>query len=447
MPVYVFEDDGIANLSPLILTRPAFDLRCGAVTLLERQLRALGVSTAVALVRPELAELCQLNHPDLRVNQPASVPGESVVLVNARWLLPASFTLEGGGPEVGLSGEQVAYVRPPIAEARDLSVRSLGGRLTEWQRALPNRRAGGCLIDYPWDLIERNASALEQDWADWQRRRERRQPRGITVLGPAERCFIEPSARVDPLVLIDTTPGPVLIDRGAVVQSFSRIVGPCYVGPETQILGARVTGGSFGPTCKIGGELEECIIQGYSNKAHEGFLGHSYLGEWVNLGSGTQVSDLRNDYGMISLTLGSRKVDSGRIKVGAFIGDHTKTSIGALVNTGSVVGAFGQLLAFGGLLPRVVPSFCQFGHGQLRERTDLRALFSTAATVMGRRGREWTDRHAEFFFELYEQTATERQQLIHEREQLSRCRGVWPVAPPDAHWPVQGQVRGGTTRR
>src|SRR5207248_4001999 len=143
----------------------------------------------------------------------------------------------------------------------------------------------------------------------------------------------------------DTTRGPVLVDRGAVVQAFSRLEGPCYVGPQTQVLAARVRGSSLGEQCRVGGEVEASVIHGYSNKAHEGFLGHSYVGEWVNLGAGTQVSDLRNDYASVRVVVNGRAVDSGQAKVGAFVGDHTRTSIGSLINTGAAVGPYCQVLA------------------------------------------------------------------------------------------------------
>src|SRR5262249_34064551 len=122
-----------------------------------------------------------------------------------------------------------------------------------------------------------------------------------------------------PLVLIDTTRGPVMLDRGVIVQAFSRLEGPLYVGPDTHVLAGRVKGSSLGPQCRIGGEVEVSIVHGYSNKAHEGFLGHSYIGEWVNFGAGTHTSDLRNDYGQVTVTVGPQRVETGLLKVGSFV--------------------------------------------------------------------------------------------------------------------------------
>jgi UDP-N-acetylglucosamine diphosphorylase / glucose-1-phosphate thymidylyltransferase / UDP-N-acetylgalactosamine diphosphorylase / glucosamine-1-phosphate N-acetyltransferase / galactosamine-1-phosphate N-acetyltransferase len=416
--VCVYEDAGITRLHPLSLTRPAFDLRCGAATLLDRQLRCFTAEKA-AFVRPELAGLTRLAHPGLPVNEPGWPGGSDglVLLVNARWLPPA-FVHQPPAPEVGLVGEQVAYAAVPAAEARDLTGQTLVWQVGSWKRALPRRPAGGAMIEHPWDLVGHNASALEQDHRHWLTHREGAPvPAGAHLVGPAERYVADPTARVEPLVLVDTTRGPVLVDRGAVVQAFSRLEGPCYVGPHTQVLAARVRGSSLGEQCRVGGEVEASIIHGFSNKAHDGFLGHSYVGEWVNLGAGTQTSDLRNDYAPVTMWCGGHKVETGLLKVGSFIGDHTKTSLDTLFNTGSVAGPFGQLVGSGSLLPRALPSFCRYQHGRVQERTDLREMFATAAAVMARRGREWTAGHADFFLELYERTAGERRQALRDAEQ------------------------------
>ncbi len=423
---YLFEDAGVNNLQPLTLTRPAFDLRCGAVTLLERQERILPGRPTAAWVRPELADMCRLEHPYLAVNDAEGSEEETerepVLLVNARWLAPAERLALPDTGEIGLVGDQLAYAVVPAPVARGLSLGSWSWQLADWQRTLPQRPAGGWMIDYPWDLIAHNDAALADDYLHWWRMGVP-EGRGVTLSGPGERCLAAHTAQIEPMVHIDTTKGPVLIDSEAVVHAFSRIEGPCYIGAETRIQSARIHGGSIGPRCRIGGEIEASIVHGYSNKAHDGFLGHSYLGEWVNFGAGTQTSDLRTDYGSIHMTLNGQTIDTGLLKIGSFIGDHTKTSLSTLFNTGTLVGVFGQLLGSGELLPRVVPSFCRYGRGRLHERNGMREMFTTAATVMARRQRKWTETHAELFFTLFEKTAAERRQALRDSEQ-GRLRRV-----------------------
>ncbi len=423
MPVIVYEDAAVANLEPLALTRPAFDLRCGAETLLQRQLRFFGARTGGAFVRPALAELCRRAHPELTVNEPARFDDSPLTLVNARWLPLAAQPLETAAPAVGLVGEEVAYVRltGPTGAVEKEGLETL---LAEAKQTLPHRQAGGHLMNYPWDLVEHNAAALQEDALLWQRNPALRAHPAATVVGPAEAFVCDPSARVEPHVLVDSTRGPVFVDRGAVVQAFSRLEGPCYIGPETQVFAARIRGSSIGPQCRIGGEVESSIVQGYSNKYHDGFLGHSYLGEWVNFGAGTHTSDLRTDYAPIAMPINGRTVPTGLIKIGAYVGDHTRTSIATLLNTGTAIGPFGLLIASGSLLPRLLPAFSRYGYGRIQERTDLGQTFAAAATAMARRGQEWDNTNAEFYLSLFDETAEPRRRIIQESDQRRLRRVV-----------------------
>jgi UDP-N-acetylglucosamine diphosphorylase/glucosamine-1-phosphate N-acetyltransferase len=425
MRICVFEDAGVVNLYPLTQTRPTFDLLSGTSTLLERQQRFFDAREAGVLVRPSLAELCRANHPELAVNDPMRLRGGPVLLVNARWLPLASVAPTFSESAVGLHGEQVAYVYLRSAELADDFIARLDDHLADWKRTLPRRQAGGIFLDFPWDLVEANPEALKRDHATWKATRgQLGVPQGVTVIGSPEALLVDPAARVEPLVVADTTKGPVLIDHGAVVHAFSRLEGPCYVGSASRILGARLRGGSIGPECRIGGEVEASIFQGYANKAHDGFVGHSYIGEWVNLAAGTQTSDLRIDYAPINLVVNGRKIDTGLLKIGSFVGDHTKTALNALLNAGTVVGPFAQMLTSAAMTPRFVPAFCRYGMSRLQERTDLWEMFTTAATVMKRRDRQWTEPMAEFFHALYEDTSQERHQVIRESEQRRLRRAV-----------------------
>jgi bifunctional N-acetylglucosamine-1-phosphate-uridyltransferase/glucosamine-1-phosphate-acetyltransferase GlmU-like protein len=209
----------------------------------------------------------------------------------------------------------------------------------------------------------------------------------------------------------------VLIDRGAQVHAFSRLEGPCCVGRDSWIVGAKLrAGSSIGPYSRVGGEIEASIVQGYANKYHEGFLGHSYLGEWVNLAAATQTSDLRNDYDQVRVQVNGQRVASGKTKIGSYIGDHTKTGLSALLNTGSTIGAFANVLPSGTYLPAVIPSFCQVQNGELRELWDLRKAFASASRVMQRRGKCLTEVHRDFYDRLFESTAQLRRRTMREGE-------------------------------
>jgi UDP-N-acetylglucosamine diphosphorylase/glucosamine-1-phosphate N-acetyltransferase len=422
MHVCLFEDRGVAGLEPLSHTRPAFELLCGQTTLGAKQCRHFAPCAAGALVRPHLADLFRLEHPGTPVNDLDWLHAEPAVLVNGRWLPPAEGVAALTGPCVAMAGDEVAYAVVGADRLEYCSPNTLEDCLETWKNTLPHHPAGGQLISHLWDLVEHNS---EQLCLDGKAARPAAAPPHVAVVGPAERLAVDPTARLEPMVLADTTGGPVVIDREAVVCAFSRLEGPCYVGPHTHVLGAKVRAGTtLGPHCRVGGEVEASIVHGFSNKYHEGFLGHGYVGAWVNLGAGTHNSDLRNDYGPVGVTVGGRTVATGLTKVGCFVGDHTKTGLGTLLNTGSHIGPFCNLLPAGRLAPKYVPPFCRWWNGSLGEDADVDRLLETAAAVMRRRGAALTEAHAALYRHVFEETAAERRRALREAEQRQLRRSA-----------------------
>jgi UDP-N-acetylglucosamine diphosphorylase/glucosamine-1-phosphate N-acetyltransferase len=420
MRICIFEDSGVALLEPLTLTRPAFALWYGALPLLDRHRRRFPAAEVGLWVRPEFADLCRCQYPDLPVNDEAWLRAGPVVLVNARWLPSANAQLDpaGVGAACGVAGGQIAFVGLAMGEALPEQPDERDRWLAGWRESLPERDAGGVMLDFLWDLVDGNGEMLHRDLPLVRAAHAARAiPAQVAILGPADRFVLAEDAAIEPFVTADTRLGPVMIDRGAVIHSFSRIEGPCYIGPGTHVCGAKVRAGTtFGPECRIGGEVESSIVQGFTNKYHDGFLGHSYVGEWVNLGAGTHTSDLRNDYDTVKVYVNGQRRSTGRTKVGTYIGDHTKTALATLFNTGSAIGAFVSLVPSGPLMPPVVPSFCQVNRGQVQELWDLRKLCATADTCMRRRGCKLTDQHRDLYYNLYERTTEARRNAIREGE-------------------------------
>ena len=193
--------------------------------------------------------------------------------------------------------------------------------------------------------------------------------------------------------------------------------------------------------CRVGGEVEESIIHGYSNKYHDGFLGHAYVGEWVNLGALTTNSDLKNDYSSVSVSLdGKSTIDTGSTKVGSLIGDHTKTSIGTLLNTGAYVGAMALIAATGKPLPKFIPSFAWFLEGVVTKGSANGQLYQTAKTAMGRRKRNWTPAQEAMWDEIFNLTAGPRTEAIQKgRRDGQHC--LTTVGPVCRTGPSSGTVR------
>jgi UDP-N-acetylglucosamine diphosphorylase/glucosamine-1-phosphate N-acetyltransferase len=415
MRLCLFEDRHVVDLEPLTLTRPAFELLCGQSSLGVKQCRQFPARSVGVVIRPHLAPWWQTQAPQIPVNNDGWLKSGPTILVNARWL-PGRDGVESNHTScVAVVGDEIAYAVLSQEHLAECTAANLEEHLEHWKTTLPRREAGGRLFRYLWEIVDFNGEQIAADFEDALESVHAADV-AIAVVGPRDLLQVHPTAQLDPMIVADTTEGPVVIDEGATVNAFTRLEGPCYIGPRTQVQGAKIRAGTtLGPECRIGGEIEASIVQGFSNKYHDGFLGHAYVGAWVNLGAGTQNSDLRNDYGSVSVTVNGRVVHTGRTKVGCFVGDHTKSGLNTLLNTGTNAGAFCNLLP-GGLLPKYVPSFGSWWNGSLSDRADVPALLQTAAKVMRRRGCAFTEAHAELYRTVFEQTADERRQTIYDAE-------------------------------
>jgi len=433
MRLCLVEDFAAVQLEPLALTRPVFDLVLGSCTLGEKIARAFGVRAGSGqrgvLVRPHLAAVHRERDPHAAVNDRAWMGRGPVVVANGRWVPPADFTAPAvTRPAVGLCDGQpaCAWVGPGQAVALDLH--GVDAWFDGMADELECLEVGGEWVTRPWDLVARNADHLVRDFAaDGRTGVGNRPPSSFALVGPADRLFIHESARIDPYTVFDTTSGPITVEAGAWVQPFTRVEGPCYVGRNTQLFRANLRGGvTLGPNCRIGGEVEATVVHGHSNKYHEGFLGHAYVGEWVNLGAITSNSDLRNDYGEVQVPLGGDPVPTGQSKVGCFIGDHSRTGLGSMINTGTSIGVMCNVLPAGPLLPKHVPSFSAVLYGRVAPGFPLGKVLETARTVKGRRGQAFTAVEEHLYMDLYEQTRLERERAFHKARE--RQDHSWQVS-------------------
>jgi UDP-N-acetylglucosamine diphosphorylase/glucosamine-1-phosphate N-acetyltransferase len=401
----IFEDNEVDRLYPLTLTRPAGELRCGFATLYERIARTTGLPIAGYFVRDYIAPTFRQRANGVPVNAPNVLMGDDVLLVNARLLAIGSQIgaesrdhaiwvaqpPEGSGhPNVG---RQLAWLCVSAKTMAPLADKPIAEVVAALAAKLDATEIGVTLVDYLWNLIQHNPTALVQDFAALGKSGvEGRMHEMAVVVGDRKHLWVAPGATVHPFVAIDVSGGPVVIDEGAEVHPHTRIEGPGYIGKKTIIVGGKIREGcSIGPVCRVGGEVEESIIHGYSNKYHDGFLGHAYVGEWVNLGALTTNSDLKNDYSGVKVYVRGAMVDSEDTKVGSFIGDHTKTSIGTLFNTGTVVGCMVNCVAHGGLMPKFIPSCALVIKGAITRGQRFQDILTTARTAMGRRKREMTE--------------------------------------------------------
>lgn len=380
-------DDATARLfAPFALTRPVGELRAGAALIRERWERLFGVVAEGFVSAPRLDDFEELGAPPAATLIPAGA-----VIVNAR-CIPAldAATRRPAVRDDRVTrwscGDRLAAVRlsAPVTAAALRAQESLDALAASDDAAgAASVVLDGRWVDAPWELIGTLDAQLAEDVAALAPTIDAIAPAGAIVLGE-HAVIVERGAVVEPMVCLDATAGPILIRRGASIACFSRVVGPCVVGEDSAVLGGRVASAAIGERCKVHGEVSHTIFLGHSNKGHDGFVGHSYIGRWVNLGAGTITSNLKNTYGPVSIwtPLGMR--DTGQQFLGTLFGDHAKTAIGTRLSTGTVLGAGANVFGVG-MPPRSVSPFA-WGDGDPCPIYDVERFLVVAERVMARRG-------------------------------------------------------------
>lgn len=411
--ICIFEDNRFRQLYPLTLTRPVFDLRCGIFSLKEKLLRRFPHKSVYLLCRKYLGEIVKNQHPDVAINE---LPDESTkycLFINGRLLADAEFLNR-------LELDELIYTHKGTVVAALLGA---GNR----ERFIDNKHnivdfketkdvqtveIEANLINYPWDLVHQNLKQIETDFADLS---EGGQSLGtvsedaILLNSPNIRIGINSVIKAG--AVLDAEHGPIYIGEKVTIMSNTVIEGPAFIGYNSIIkIGAKIYAGtSIGEWCKVGGEVEETILHAFSSKQHDGFLGHSYLGQWVNLGADTNNSNLKNNYSPVRLFIDGEFIDSGSQFVGLFMGDHCKSGINTMFNTGTVVGAMSNIFG-GGFPPKNIPSFAWGGSDDFVEH-DLEKALETARIVMARRGVEMTAVYEKMIRDIFDLTKAERQVL------------------------------------
>ena len=368
-------------------------LPCGMGTLLDKQLRLLNPTRLTLWVRPQLADYCrQRVVPMLSIPATVNEPLDDapVLLATGRTLHLAQFEMPATPAIVVEEGDLVRFAR--VEKMAGLGPQDVLARSGRWLELLelPRTMPQGLYVDRIWDLIGHNEEALMTDFVRWQSA-VTRPPAGPWHVLNADNTCIGHDVKLAPGCVLDASRGPIVLDVGASIGANAVLEGPCYIGKYARIqpLAVLRPGTTIGAMCKIGGEVANSIFCPFTNKTHDGFVGDSFIGSWVNLGAGTTTSNLKNTYGEISVQIGSRQVKTGRRLLGAMIGDHTKTAIGTRLNAGSYIG-YSCLLAGYGLAPKFMPSF-SFWTDKGLEKYDLSKALDVARRMLDRRDQQWTD--------------------------------------------------------
>ena len=365
--LYLLEPDDVdGSWAPFAGVRPIAELRAGAWLIRERWEAALGLEASAILSAP-LAGFSDTAHPPVIAPDAASGPA---------WVVRAD----------------VVPARAPIAPAGQARCLMMDGRPVGW-RLDAGQRWAGAVSDGPghditgmhlrgsWDLVTALEQLLGTDAEEFLKAGSDPIPPGVIVLGDPSRVVLL-DAQVEPGTVFDTRQGAVVLMEGVVVRSGTRLEGPLVAGPGTFLLGGQIRHASFGPQCRVNGEISTSVFVGFANKSHDGFVGHSVLGHWVNLGAGTTTSNLKNTYGEVRLDGPGGRHPTGRTQLGSLIADHAKTAIGSLLGTGTTIGAAASVVGAAGI-PRHVPPFAWGLDG---ERLTEEGFVRIAERVLPRRG-------------------------------------------------------------
>lgn len=413
----VFYDDARARtFEPFALSRPLCEMRAGALLIRERWEMALRARTAGFVGASHLDEFTEADA--------ASATGGSIaagtVLVNSRAaiaLTDAALTVMRSEDKKGTPLKRVWYVDGALAAIelrhdfdaallRDgqLTMEEIAERdnsqhpeyagipateLNDYRLTGAGVQVKGVWLTEVWDIIRHLTPMLNRDIPELGAKlpcRVVQATNGAHLQGTGpigeHPIFIEQGAAIEQFVVLDTTSGPILIRAGSIIQAFTRVVGPCYVGRNSTLMGERISGSSIGDTCRVHGELSATVFVGFNNKGHDGFVGHSIVGRWVNMGAGTITSNLKNTYGTVALWTPSGVRDTGLQFLGTMFGDHAKTGIGLKLTTGCVLGMGANV--FDRMPPKVVEPFA-WGSGAPYDTYDAEKFIETAARMMSRR--------------------------------------------------------------
>jgi glucose-1-phosphate thymidylyltransferase len=419
MNIVLFEDQRVAELYPVTIGKPAYAISCGSYRLLDL-VRDLG-DQLHGHVRRHLAAFRQLEPPPSPAEEKHAA---ETAYVNARLVPSVDIAktlrrlLSSGQPGFVAASKEFrpeadlnqpptladvalavlpagAPAPPPDADAASLEAWWQGLRLHEFaELKLP-------LFDYPHDIIRHHLRILSQNL-------ERR----LTTDGHrevADGVFLADGAKLGEHVVTDTRKGPIVIDERASIGPHGFLSGPAYIGPDARVIehAAIKDGVALGHTTKVGGEVEGSIIEPYTNKQHHGFLGHSYLGSWVNLGAGTCNSDLKNTYGQVNMEYHGRKTPTGMQFIGCIVGDYAKSAINTGIFTGKTIGACSMVYGF---VTTNVPSFTNYARlfGQVTE-APVEIMVATQARMFARRNVEQRPCDIQLLHAMYELTRHERQ--------------------------------------
>ena len=414
MHIIVFEDEDVSYLYPVTTGKPAFAVSMGSLRLIDLVKQLDGELELI--VRPHLKELVREEYPEIWSPEKGPRKGP-YLLINARTVPDAGILdiwrnmIRVGSEGVlywGNTGTQVVAAflgERTLFPSQEIGSGQLTGLLRDLSLPQMKKQASALLLDNVCDVIRYNMEIIDSN-LDYRLATNGYREIRDGVFIPKE-CDVEPE--IGEYFVHDTKSGPILLESGVTIGPFCYIRGPVHIGPKSKVIERTTLKDmvSIGRVCKIGGEVEASTIEQYTNKQHHGFLGHSYLGSWVNLGAGTCNSDLKNSYGEVCMETSIGKKQSGMQFLGCIVGDYSKTAINTSIFTGKTIGVCSMNYGF---VTTAVPSFVNYARsfGQVTELA-VETMIYAQARMFQRRNVQARSCDVQLIKDMYELTQHERQ--------------------------------------
>lgn len=403
MNIIIFEDKYIKDLNPISINHASFEMKCGIFTNLERIVNNFDKSETkfILIVRDNLKDLIQERFPRFIVN-PNVIPKGLFVNGAALWNRQNLKKIQEGHAFSNSSrllsfklDEEIKhekfhiYLEDISKVTSDLDVE---------------------IITYPWNLIDKINKYINSDISELRESEEfvnqytgnQNLSKSVIKIENKENIYIHKNSTVEPGTILDSRNGPIILNQGSLIESGSIIRGPVFIDNNSIINNATKLKNNVivGPNCKVGGEISNSIFNGFSNKQHDGFLGHSIVGEWVNLGANTNNSNLKNNYSKIKFNFSKKIIDTNKQFLGVIIGDYSRSAIGTLFNTGTYVG-LGANIFSNDFSKKYINSF-SWGKSEV---VDFSKFIQTIKIMKQRRNRNLTEIEIKFLQKLYENSS------------------------------------------
>jgi len=406
--ICIFEDGTYQNFLPLVYNRPVYELRCGIYSFLERIILYYPDTEVNLFCREYLSNLISESY-SYSVNEIKN-DNKGCLFINGRLLMSTQISVTGK-EEIGIMGNTIVYARLLKKNCHSITPEKFLDQdfITELKRKFNLKKVNARLVQYPWDLIDINKEQIKSDFTSHIKDGLTQGTiyEGVHMIKDSQ-IFTGKNTVIKPGCVLDAENGPIYIGNNVKISSNSVIEGPVFIGDNVVIqpLSRILTGANIGKVSKIGGEIVNTIIQDYSNKQHDGFLGDSYIGSWVNLGADTVSSNLTNTYGTVKVQMFDKIIDTGHTFLGMIVGDHTKTAINTKFTTGSIIG-FACNILMTRTPPKFTPSFSWYSDNVKRDYDITRGL-QVARRMMARRNKKMTRSGEKVFKAIFALTETER---------------------------------------